>query len=147
VLKSRPCIHRRGMYDTCLRCVLDSSRKHHGTGDEWTDLRQFNLSRRQGRALSQGAAPSTCRRNHASHPIQFGRTHLLQPEFGTFQDDLRSYTIGSSSVSPRLGMGNEIISALGNDVVIEKMHIGNTRPTESSGFLKPTSCCPGERRS
>jgi hypothetical protein len=117
-----------------------------------TELRQFNLSRRQEKAPSQGAAPSTFRRDQASHPIQFGRPRddhfyplpicLLQPEFGTFQDDLRSVPL-DPSLSPlgwewvtKLSLLFEketdrekalhklLASLLGKDVVIEKMHIG-----------------------
>ena len=127
-------------------------RKHHETGDELTELRQFNLSRRQERAPSQGAAPSTFRRDQASHPIQFGRPRddhfyplpicLLQPEFGTFQDDLRSVPL-DPSLSPlgwewvtKLSLLFEkesdrekalhklLASLLGKDFVIEKMNIG-----------------------
>jgi hypothetical protein len=117
-----------------------------------TELRQFNLSRRQEKAPSQGAAPSTFRRDQASHPIQFGRPRddhfyplpicLLQPEFGTFQDDLRSVPL-EPSLSPlgwewvtKLSLLFEkesdrekalhklLASLLGKDVVIEKMQIG-----------------------
>jgi hypothetical protein len=101
---------------------------------------------------AQGATPPTFRRDQASHPIQFGRPRddhfyplpicLLQPEFGTFQDDLRSVPL-DPSLSP-LGwewvtklsgffdketdrektLHKLLASLLGRDVVIEKMNIG-----------------------
>jgi len=140
-------------FHDCPHYATDSlHRKQHETRDELTELRQFNLSRRQERAPSQGAAPSTFRRDQASHPIQFGRPRddhfyplpicLLQPEFGTFQDDLCSVPL-DPSLSPlgwewvtKLSLLFEkesdrekalhklLASLLGRDVVIEKMHIG-----------------------
>jgi hypothetical protein len=141
-------------HDYCHYATDSLPRKHHETRDQLTKLRRrhSNLSQRLEKAPSQEAMPSTFRRDQASHPIQFGRPRddhfyplpicLLQPEFGTFQDDLRSVPL-DPSLSP-LGwewvtklsllfdkeserektLHKLLASLLGRDVVIEKMNIG-----------------------
>jgi hypothetical protein len=111
-------------------------RKRRETGDE---LRQFNLSRREDRAASQGAVPSTFRRDQASHPIQFGRARddliyplpirLLQPEFGTFQDDL-CYVPLDPSLSP---LGWEWVTQL--SLLLERRHYTSISPVYWEGTL------------